>query len=75
LPERYNRNSRLKGFPNVAEVFGPLTVRGAKAWTSEERKLVAYGVSGVAISAPAFLPLEALCLYLLLVCTPSTKVI
>jgi hypothetical protein len=59
LPERYNRNSRIKGFPNVAEVLEPLTVRGAKAWTSEERKLVAYGVTGVARSAPAFSPLEA----------------
>jgi hypothetical protein len=63
LPERYNRNSRLKGFPNVAEVFGPLTVRGAKAWTSEERKLVAYGVTGVADSAPALSPLRDFCLY------------
>jgi hypothetical protein len=48
LPERYNRNSRLKGFPNVAEVLEPLTVRGAKAWTSEERRLAAYGVTDAA---------------------------
>jgi hypothetical protein len=62
LPERYNRNSRIKGFPNVAEVFGPLTVRGAKAWTSEERKLVAHGVTGAEGFAPAFSPLETSCL-------------
>src|ERR1035438_8825422 len=28
------RDSRLKGFSNVAEVFGSLTACGAEAWTS-----------------------------------------
>jgi hypothetical protein len=37
-------------------------VRGAKAWTSEERKLVAHGVTGAEGSAPAFSPLETLSL-------------
>jgi hypothetical protein len=28
------RDSRVKGFSNVAEVMGSLTARGAEAWTS-----------------------------------------
>ena len=31
---RVTRDSRLKGFSNVAEVIGSLTARGAEAWTS-----------------------------------------
>ena len=31
---RVTRDSRVKGFSNVAEVFGSLTARGAEAWTS-----------------------------------------
>src|ERR1039458_551407 len=30
----WTRDSRVKGFPNVAEVFGSLTACGAEAWTS-----------------------------------------
>jgi hypothetical protein len=56
LPERYNRNSRIKGFPNVAEVLEPLTVRGAEAWTSEEDDGSAHGVTGAAGFAPAISP-------------------
>ena len=35
---RVNRNFRIKGFPNVAGIARSLTVRGAKAWTSGEKK-------------------------------------
>src|ERR1039458_3299879 len=31
---RVTRDSRVKGFSNVAEVFGSLTACGAEAWTS-----------------------------------------
>src|ERR1019366_7556664 len=31
---RVTRDSRVKGFSNVAEVMGSLTARGAEAWTS-----------------------------------------
>src|ERR1035441_9508916 len=31
---RVTRDSRVKGFSNVAEVKGSLTARGAEAWTS-----------------------------------------
>lgn len=30
----WTRDSRVKGFSNVAEIFGSLTARGAEAWTS-----------------------------------------
>jgi hypothetical protein len=33
---RVTRDSRIKGFLNVAEVFGSLTACGAEAWTSGE---------------------------------------
>lgn len=40
LAVEVDRNSRLKGFPNVAEHSDVLTVRGAKAWTTDGMRAV-----------------------------------
>src|ERR1017187_3140149 len=43
---RVTRDSRTKGFSNVAEVMGSLTARGAEAWTSGGIRQQSFAIVG-----------------------------
>src|ERR1035441_5154343 len=43
---RVTRDSRVKGFSNVAEVMGSLTARGAEAWTSGGIRQQSFAIVG-----------------------------
>src|SRR5450759_767145 len=42
----WTRDSRVKGFSNVAEVLGSLTARGAEAWTSGGIRQQSFAIVG-----------------------------